>query len=188
MKKLIRCKACGYIMAEEKLGDKCPACGVPRDMFEPYTDPIAESRRRILNMDLHPIAVHFPTAFAAAVLVFSIATFFFSGQIEEILICTIKLMALLLPLLVLIAFLAGLLDGKTRFRRLGHSQILKSKMFYGSFFFIFSVAMALVVWLKGFNTVVLTWVAVLLAAAGVGCNVVLALLGTKIMNAVLPGK
>jgi uncharacterized membrane protein/rubredoxin len=188
VKKLVKCKACGYIIAEEKLGDKCPACGVPRQMFESYTDPVGESRRSILNMDLHPIAVHFPTAFAVAVLVFSISIFFFSGQIREILICTIKLIALLLPLLVLIAFLAGLLDGKTRFRRLGHSQILKSKMFYGIFFFIFSVALALVVWLKGFDSVVLTWVVVLLAAAGVGCNVVLALLGTKILNAVLPGK
>src|SRR4030043_339111 len=114
MKKLVRCKACGFVMLESKLKDKCPACGVPSQMFEPYTDPMSESRRRILDLHLHPIAVHFPTAFAVAVLVFSIATFFFSGPVEELLISTIKVMVLFLPLVVLIAFVVGLVAGKIR--------------------------------------------------------------------------
>jgi rubredoxin/uncharacterized membrane protein len=188
VKKLIRCKACGYIMVEEKLGDKCPACGVPRDMFEPYTDPMAESRRRVLGFHLHPIAVHFPTSFAVAVLVFVIATFFFSGPVEELLICTTKVMALFLPLLVLIAFIVGLLDGKTRFRRLGHSQILKKKMIYGGLFFMFTLGLALLVWLGGFSSVLLTWATVVLATGSVVFSVVLALLGMPLMNAALPGK
>lgn len=187
MKKLIRCKACGYIMAEEKLGDKCPACGVPRDMFEPYTDPMAESRRRIISFHLHPIAVHFPTSFAVAVLVFTIAIFFFSGPAEELLICTTKVMALFLPLLVLIAFLVGLIDGKIRFRRLGHSHILKTKMLWGSLFFVLAVALALLLWLGGLGSTLLISVAVALAAGGVACSVVLALLGMQILNAAFPG-
>jgi uncharacterized membrane protein/rubredoxin len=187
VKKLIRCKACGYIMAEEKLGDKCPACGVPKEMFEPYTDPMAEPRRRILRLDLHPIAVHFPTSFTVAVLVFTIATFFFSGPVEELLISTIKVIALFLPLVVLIAFLAGLLDGKTRFRRLDRSHILKTKIVYGSFFFVFSVGLALLVWLAGLGSVLLISIAAILAAAGVACSVVLALLGMQILNSAFPG-
>jgi O-antigen/teichoic acid export membrane protein len=174
-------------MAEEKLGDKCPACGVPRDMFEPYTDPMAESRRRILRLDLHPIAVHFPTSFAVAVLVFAIATLFFSGLVEELLISTIKVIALFLPLVVLIAFLAGLLDGKTRFRRLDRSHILKTKIVYGGLFFIFSVGLALVVWLAGLGSIPLISVAVALASGSVACTVVLALLGTQILNSAFPG-
>lgn len=187
MRKLIRCKACGYIMAEEKLGDKCPACGVPRDMFEPYTDPMAESRRRILRLDLHPMAVHFPTSFAVAVFVFTIASFFFSGPLEELLISAIKVIALFLPLVVLIAFLAGLLDGKTRFRRLGRSHILKTKIVYGSLFFVFSVGLTLVVWLAGLGSITLISLAVALAAGSVACTVVLALLGTQILNSAFPG-
>jgi rubredoxin len=187
VKKLIRCKSCGYIMAEEKLGDKCPACGVPRDMFEPYTDPMAESRRRILRLDLHPIAVHFPTSFAVAVLVFTIATFMFSGQVREYLISTTKVMALFLPLLVLIAFLVGLVDGKIRFKRLGRSHILKTKMFWGSLFFVIAIGFAVVVWLGSLSSVVLTLIAAVLAAAAVGCSVVLALLGMQILNAAFPG-
>lgn len=187
MKKLIRCKACGYIMAEEKLRDKCPACGVPRDMFEPYTDPMAEARRRILRLDLHPIAVHFPTSFAVAILVFTIATFFFSGPVEELLISTIKVMVLFLPLVVLIAFLVGLLDGKTRFRRLGRSHILRTKIVYGSLFFILSVGLSLSVWLGGLGSIPLISLAATLAAVCVACTVVLALLGMQILNAAFPG-
>jgi uncharacterized membrane protein len=174
-------------MTEEKLGDKCPACGVPRDMFEPYTDPMAESRRRILDFHLHPIAVHFPTSFAVAVLFFTIATFFFSGQVEELLICTIKVMALFLPLLVIIAFLAGLLDGKVRFRRLDRSHILKSKMIWGSLFFVLALGFALLVWLGGLGSITLISIATVLAAAGVACNMMLGLLGMQILNAAFPG-
>ena len=174
-------------MEEEKLGDKCPACGVPRDMFEPYTDPMAEARRRVLSFHLHPIAVHFPTSFAVAVLVFAIAAFFFSGPVEELLICTTKVMALFLPLLVLIAFLAGLLDGKIRFRRLDRSHILKTKMLWGSLFFVLAVGLALLVWLGGLGSVPLISLAVALAAGCVACSVVLALLGMQILNAAFPG-
>jgi uncharacterized membrane protein/rubredoxin len=187
MDKLVRCKACGYIMPEARLKDKCPACGISREMFEPYTDSMAESRRRILGFHLHPIAVHFPTSFAVAVLVFTIATFFFSGPVEELLICTTKVMVLFLPLLVLIAFLAGLLDGKTRFRRLDRSHILKSKMLYGSIFFVVALGLALLVWLGGLGSVTLISIAAALAAAGVACSVVLALLGMQILNSAFPG-
>ena len=187
MEKLVRCKSCGYIMPEASLKDKCPACGVPRDMFEPYTDPMSESRRRILDLHLHPIAVHFPTAFAVAVLVFSIAIFFFSGPVEELLISTIKVMVLFLPLVVLIAFLVGLVDGKIRFRRLGRSHILRTKILFGSLFFAFAVSLAVVVWLGGFGSVILTSIAVILSAAAVACSVVLALLGMRILNAAFPG-
>jgi uncharacterized membrane protein len=187
VEKLVRCKSCGYIMPETKLRDKCPACGVPREMFELYIDPMAESRRRILSFHLHPIAVHFPTSFAVAVLVFTIATFFFSGPIEELLIYTIKVMALFLPILVLIAFSAGLLDGKIRFRRLDRSHILKSKMIYGSIFFVLALGLALLVWLEGLGNVALISIAVVLAAGGVACTVMLALLGMQILNSAFPG-
>jgi uncharacterized membrane protein/rubredoxin len=187
MEKLVRCKSCGYIVAESKLKDRCPACGVPREMFEPYTDPMAESRRRILNFHLHPIAVHFPTSFAVAVLVFTVAAFFFSGQVEEFLICAIKVIALFLPLVVLIALLVGIVDGKIRFRRLTRSHILRTKIVYGSLFFVLSLGLALLVWLAGMGSMVLIAMAAILAAAGVACTVVLALLGMQILNSAFPG-
>jgi uncharacterized membrane protein len=187
MKKVVRCKACGYIMPEGKLKDKCPACGVLSKMFEPYTDPMSESRRKILSFDLHPVAVHFIVSFAVAILVFSAATFFFRGPAQGFLISTVKVMALLLPVLVLVAFLLGLLDGKTRFRHINRSQILKKKMIYGSIFFIFSVGLSVFLWLVGIGTVMLTSIALVLSAVTVGCTVMLAILGVQILNAALPG-
>ena len=187
MEKLVRCKSCGYIVAESKLKDRCPACGVPREMFEPYTDPMAESRRRILNFHLHPIAVHFPTSFVVAILVFTVAAFFFSGQVEELLICAIKVIALFLPVVVLIALLAGIVDGKIRFRRLTRSHILRTKIVYGSLFFALSLGLALLVWLAGLGSMVLIAMAAILAAAGVACTVVLSLLGMQILNSAFPG-
>jgi uncharacterized membrane protein len=187
MKKLVRCKSCGYIMPEGSLKDKCPACGVPSRMFEPYDDPMSESRRRILSFDLHPIAVHFTVSFAVAILVFLVATLFFRGSAQGFLICTAKVMSLLLPVLVLIAFLLGLLDGRTRFRQLKRSQILKKKIIYGSIFLIFSIGLALFLWLVGMGSAFLTSIALVLSVVTVGCTVMLSLLGVQILNAALPG-
>ena len=187
MKKLVRCKACGYIMLESKLKDKCPACGVPSQMFEPYTDPMSERRRRILDLDLHPIAVHFPISFAVAVLVFTIASIFFGGPVQGFLISTTKLLTVFLPLVVALAFVVGVIDGRLRFRKLNHSQILKKKILYASLFLIVSLGLTLSLWLGGLGTVLLNSIAIVLSAASVGFAVVLSLLGTQILNAAFPG-
>ncbi len=66
----LKCKACGYIIDEKKLGDVCPACGVPRKAFEPWTDDMSPRRRVLLTLNLHPIALHFPQAFSAMIPVY----------------------------------------------------------------------------------------------------------------------
>ena len=187
MKKMVRCKACGHIMLEAKLGDKCPACGALRTVFEPYTDPMGEKRRRILNLDLHPMAVHFPTALAVAILVFSLGITFLTGTAGELLICAVGILTLFLPLVVLLAFVVGLVDGTVRFRHVKNSHILKVKIVVAVIYFVLSVALALLVWLKGFDGPVFTWAAVLLAAACVVCTVVLSLYGKSILNSAFPG-
>ena len=156
-------------------------------VFEPYTDPMGERRRWILNPDLHPIAVHFPTAFAVAILVFSLGITFLTGTAGELLICATGVLTLFLPLVVLLAFLVGLFDGTTRFRHIKNSHILKVKIAVGVIYFVLSVALALLVWLKGFDGPVFTWVAVILAAACVACTFALSLLGTSILNSAFPG-
>ena len=188
MKKLVRCKSCGYVMAEESLGDTCPACGVSREMFEPYTDPVGESRRRILDMHLHPIAVHFPTSFAAAIVVLLIAGLFVHGTAGDYLTHTVKLMALALPVLVLAAFLAGLVDGTIRFRRIGRSQILRSKALYGALFFVFAAGLAVLVWTKGTGGAAPRLVSIILDGGAVACSAVLGILGMRIRDAAFPGK
>ena len=187
-KSMRRCKACGYISKDGKLGDRCPACGAPITAFEPYTDPVGESRRKILNLHLHPIAVHFPTTFAVAAFVFSAAISFFSGEAQALLISTTKIVAIFLPLVIILAFWVGWWDGRIRFRKIKNSQILKRKIVYACFFFAVSLGLVAVVWAGGFGSVVSTLATILLSAAAVVLSILLGLLGMSIAQAAFPGK
>ena len=187
MTPLVRCKVCGFVTAAGKLGDKCPACGAPRAAFEPYTDPVSERRRKFLGLTIHPVAIHFPQAFASSLVVLSITPAIFSGTLRDLFLATEKILALFLPLLVAAAALAGFLDGRTRFKRIRRSPILKKKIVLAAIFFASALALALVIWIKavaveGFSL----WVT-LLALLGFVCSFILGILGTKAAGAVIPG-
>ena len=62
---LVRCRPCGYVMKESELGDVCPACGLPRNVFEPYRERVSANRLFILGLDIHPIAIHLSQTFVA---------------------------------------------------------------------------------------------------------------------------
>ena len=183
--KMVRCKVCGFLMPEGSHHDKCPACGVSSKMFEPYTDPVGEARRRWLKLDLHPMAVHLPTSFCVAVLVFAFAGLFFTADAHSLLWSTTKIIATVFPLVMAIAIVLGLLDGAKRFRRIFNSAILKRKIVYGSSLFVISVALAVIVWM---DSTPFQIAAVVLAAGGLVFVILLALLGTSINNAAMPGK
>ena len=175
-------------MKEGKLKDRCPACGAPKTAFEPYTDPMAERRRKILNLHLHPIAVHFPTTFAVASFVFLLATLFFSEPGRTLLVSTTRILVLFIPLLVIVTFLAGLVDGRIRFRKITNSQILKRKILYAVLLFFVSLALALIIWIFGFNSLVTTLISILLGAIAVFLSYLLGLMGMSITGAAFPGK
>jgi uncharacterized membrane protein len=185
---LIRCRACGYLMKEGKLGDKCPACGAPKTSFEPYNDLMAEPRRRVLNFQLHPIAAHFPVAFTVATLVFILASTFLRGEAQNLVISTSKVLVLFMPLLVILTFIVGWIDGKIRFRKIANSKILKTKILYACLLFAVSLALTIVVWMGAFNSVAMTVLALLLNAAALVLIFLLGLLGTSIIGAAFPGK
>jgi O-antigen/teichoic acid export membrane protein len=184
---MMRCKACGYLMKEGETGDRCPACGAPRTAFEPATDPLARPRRRLLSLQLHPVAVHFPVALATATLVFSLAIPFLTGEGKNLLVSAAKLLALLLPFLAAAAFLAGWVDGRARFRKIRNSAILKRKIGYAAVLLAVSSGLAAAVWAGGYGTVGATLAAILLSAAAVGCVYVLGRLGTSIVGSALAG-
>lgn len=189
MAKMVRCKVCGYVMPEGKLKDKCPACGVAAKAFEPWEDPLSEGRRRALSLDLHPIAVHFPTAFVVSLIVIFVVGLAFAGSAAAgLFLCAGRLMSLFLPLLVVAAFLLGLKDGVARFRSVGRSEILKKKVLFGLLYFLFALALPLVVWLWGVEGAAPLGLALALSAAGLACNVVLSLLGTSVLSSAMPGK
>ncbi|MDO8567829.1 MAG: hypothetical protein Q7R57_03845 [Dehalococcoidales bacterium] len=185
---MIRCKACGYIMKKGKLGDRCPACGAPKTAFEPYPDPVAEPRRRILGLHIHPIAVHFPTSFSVAALVFSATIPFLPEALRTLLVSTTKVIAFFIPIVVIIAILVGWLDGVIRFRKIRNSQILQKKIVYGIVLFVVSAALALVVWIGEFGSPMLTVGALALSIVAVFLSGLLGILGMSITNAAFPGK
>jgi uncharacterized membrane protein len=187
-KTMVRCKVCGYITPEGKLGDKCPACGALRVVFEPYIDTVTEPRRKVLRMDIHPVAVHFPTSFAVSILVLSVATLFFSGEARALLTCTVKILAILLPLVVILALIVGIVDGKIRFRKIRISMILKTKILYASILLVISLGLLEAVWLNGLQDIISLEVAIILAAIAVILTYLLGSLGASIRNSAFPGK
>ena len=68
MKTFIRCKACGFIMDASHLKDVCPACGLPKTVFEPYTKKISSKRKFIIDQHIHPVSVHFPQVFIVVIM------------------------------------------------------------------------------------------------------------------------
>ena len=183
--KLVRCKACGFVMSEGKLGDKCPACGAPRAAFQPYVDLVGESRRRILKFHLHPIAVHFPTTLSVAVLVFSVAALILSGEPGSLLRSTNKILGVLFPLVVVLAGVLGFWTGKIRFRKIRNSKILRTKLTYATALFVVSLAIAVAVWP---DTTASRAITVVLAAGTVVLSIFLGLLGMSLDDAAFPGK
>ncbi len=187
MKKYVRCKACGYIMEEGKVGDRCPACGAPKAALEPYNDPMSERRRNLLKLDLHPVAVHFPVSLTAVVLVFLIFDSFLSGRAHALLACAVEILVLVLPPLVLVAGVAGFIDGKVRFRKISNSLLLKRKIVGACLLFAVATAQSIVVWVVGFSGAGIA-VAAVLGAVALGIVIVLGLWGTGLTVAAFPGK
>jgi uncharacterized membrane protein/rubredoxin len=187
MSPLTRCKVCGYITAEDKLKDRCPACGAPRSAFEPFADRISRRRRRFLDLNIHPMAVHFPQAFASSLLVLMIAPLVFKGTMRDLFFSTAKLLSLFLPLFVAASMLVGYLDARSRLKRVRRSSILIKKIIYGCLFFILSVALALLIWLKGLSAPGTIACGIILALGGSIFSILLGLLGSRLILAAVPG-
>ena len=186
MAELMRCKSCGYVVDAKKLGEVCPACGVPRKMFEAWTDPVSQKRRKALDLELHPIVVHFPVAFTASALVVSIFVLAFPDVLRQAAASVLLLFVGVLPLMVIGGFLSGLYDGKLRFRRVT-TPLLKRKMRLAGLFFVFSLAAAVLTFAVG---PFVTWVRALdvfLLANCLLCSVGLGKIGSRLISAMFPG-
>jgi rubredoxin len=140
MKKLVRCRVCGYVMDEDKLNDACPACGVSRKVFEPYEDPVEPTRRRYLALDVHPVIVHVPQALTFLMMLMLVCRPFLPAAWLDDVSRTIVVMASILPFTAIGAFASGLADGKVRFRKF-MTPMLRQKIFIGSAYLLLTLAM-----------------------------------------------
>jgi len=141
-KKLLICSVCGYIINEGYKGDTCPACGVAKTAFQPYVDKMSPQRRKILNLHMHNIFVHFPQAFSLLMLFLIVMSLFLKGSTKSEFMITFKILSIFLPLSVAASIISGMIDGKNRFKRIT-TPILKKKITVAILFFIFSLGVVL---------------------------------------------
>jgi len=185
MSEIVRCRACGYITKETSVKKVCPACGLPETVFEPHQEKVSKNRQLILGLNLHPISVHFPQALAILIPLMLAATWLpFEGLRFQLLI-TVRVLVVILPFSVAAAFFAGLIDGKTRFKKLTTPFLLR-KIILGSVFLILSVAMAVLAFVEDSEPTLFY----LILAFSVVCAICAALLGKiggKIMSAKING-
>lgn len=179
------CKACGYVMKKNRLKDKCPACGVPAKMFQPFDDKLKPRRRFLINLDAHPIAVHLPLAFTVTVFFLLIAALFFRGEPRDYLEKTIAVLTYCLPFVTLAGIAAGLFDAKIRFRKLS-TEILIKKIAYSLAFFILTVTAFIIVLINPLDTVTIS-ILIIVFLGIFACGVILGLLGKGLLIAKFPG-
>jgi uncharacterized membrane protein len=186
MTQLYRCRSCGFVMTESALKDACPACGVPRKMFEPYSDPVSDRRRFVLGLDIHPIVVHFAVAFAISACAVSLFTLAFPAIFRQTLTGALRTVVAVQPLVIIVSYFTGRYDARVRFRK-AKSSYLGLKKTAGILFFVLSAASAallfgvgpFVPWVRAVDAVMLT--------AAAGCSFVLGRIGGRLMSTLFPG-
>lgn len=127
------CSVCGYIIEPGHDPDVCPACGFPKTAFKPYIDKISPKRRKILDLHLHQIIIHFPQAFALFMFFLLGSHFLLTGHWQMAFLVTAKIMSIFLPFAVLAAILSGYIEGTTRFKRVD-TPALRAKIVVGILF------------------------------------------------------
>lgn len=183
MKNLVRCRACGYVMEEGGVKDLCPACGLPKTVFEPYKDKVSAARRQLIDLHIHPVVVHFPPVFALATVGGLLAAPFAAEPWKAFLLGAVELSIALMPLSLLAALASGMFDGRLRFKKVT-TPILRSKLLAGGICFVLSLGL-LGVWAA---TGLERPLPLLLLSAGcLACNTYLGRVGATLMDAILPG-
>ena len=178
---LVRCRPCGYVMKESDLGDVCPACGLPRSVFEPYREKVSANRLFILALDIHPIAIHLSQTFVALTPLLIIFHLLFPDFQETMVHSVINFSVFALPFSLILSFISGLIDGITRFKTL-RTPMLRSKIIFSSSILVLAFVQ-LIIFIPG----TYTWLTILLSLAAFGCAVKLGLLGKHLIDVILPG-
>ena len=181
MKELVRCRPCGYVMEADKLGDVCPACGLPRKVFEPYRERVSRNRLILLNFDLHPIVIHLSQAFVIAIPMLVILTKLFPEFQTEILKSVLVFSIFLFPFTLVMAIITGIIDGLTRFKTLA-TPLLRVKIIFS---FIILTLSILLFFVAPHNDY--AWLTMVLSLLCLAAGIQLGLWGKKLINVILPG-
>ena len=183
---MVICKSCGFITEKGKLGDRCPACGVPAKMFLPHDEGISPKRKMLLSLDIHPVMVHFPQAFITTVLLLSLAGAVLHGWVLPLVGATVRILCIVLPFTIALSFAAGLFDAKLRFRKVS-TPLLVRKMIFGTAFFIIGCALFACAANASAATPLRFLLIATLAIPGLVCAAVLGKIGSSLLFARFPG-
>ncbi len=178
---LVRCRPCGYVMKASDLGDVCPACGLPRNVFEPYREKVSANRLFLLSLDIHPIAIHVSQTFVAFTPVLIFFHMLFPLFYQDIVHAVINFFIFMLPFSLILSFATGLIDGITRFKTL-RTPLLWSKIIYSSTILVLSF-----IQLFTYTPSEYRWYTILLSLVMLACAVKLGLIGKDLINVILPG-
>jgi hypothetical protein len=181
MKELVRCRPCGFVIESDKLGDVCPACGMPRKVFEPYRERVSRNRLKLLNFDLHPIAIHLSQALVMAIPVLIIIMVVFKDFQHELLKDVLLFSVVVFPFTLILAVITGIIDGLTRFKTLA-TPILRVKIIFSCIIFPLSISLLLVAPREDLQ--ILT---IIISILTFGAGFQLGLWGKKLINVILPG-
>jgi hypothetical protein len=181
MKELVRCRPCGFVMEADKLGDVCPACGQPHEVFEPYRERVSLNRLRLLNLDLHPIAIHLSQALVITIPLLIIISYFFSSFQPVIIKSVLVFSVFVFPSTLVLAILSGIVDGLTRFKT-PKTPLLRVKIIFSTIILSLSTAMLIVAPQENYGLWTFILSVLCLAVA-----VQLGLWGKKLINVILPG-
>ncbi len=182
MQQMVICKSCGYIMAQSKLGETCPACGVKAKMFIPHDERISDRRKLLLALDIHPVLVHFTQAYTATILALSLLALFVNPVWRERMETVVVMLGYALPFTVVAAFLAGMFDGKIRFRKV-NTPLLVKKMILGLLFFALTCGVFACVLCHPLPLVAIA----LLSVIAMVCASILGVWGVSLLNSRFPG-
>jgi hypothetical protein len=168
-------------MEADKLGDVCPACGLPRKVFEPYRERVSPNRLMLLNFDLHPIVIHLSQSLVIAIPLLAIILRLFPGFQAETLKSVMVFSVFVFPFTLILAIITGVIDGLTRFKTLA-TPLLRVKIIFSLIILSLSVALFFVA--PNEQLYLLTIVLSLLSLAS---GIQLGLWGKKLINVILPG-
>jgi hypothetical protein len=181
MKELVRCRPCGFVIESDKLGDVCPACGMPRKVFEPYRERVSINRLILLNFDLHPIIIHLSQALVILIPLVTVITYLFNNFYPEVLKSVLIFSVVVFPVTLVLAIISGIIDGLTRFKTL-NTPLLLRKILASSVIIVLSILLFFVSQYENFGIMTIALSLICLAT-----GIQLGLWGKKLINVILPG-
>lgn len=186
MKKIFRCRVCGYILERTDPPGICPACGVKGKIFEEYKSPISKKRRILLELNIHSVMVHLPIAFVSSMFLISVLRIIGFINDLSVFMGMLRAIVLILPFVAIFAMIAGMFDGKLRFKRLDTPH-LKKKLVLACFFILVSISLFVIQYFLDLHQLTYNIVVLIYSIALLGIATPLGLIGGRLLDSKIRG-